>query len=322
MVEYYVQDNEVIVVKESTRLIVEGTKKVKRIDIETNDPVEIVGDTLIVETAEHYCAAIGVQPNFCMSGRWQIGYYELDLKISLNKLITKTGTPEFSIGVYGDFNSPHDYLIGDGDYSGVSGLNVVMVVLPDARRDSTKMNKEAVYLTQVGAHMYTLQQQRLLCCSDYPLNGGIIGHIEEYFRTKKFTWEPKDLADVGSLVGTISSLVNDKEPCLDNKDVYKEILQIVKEKEIALWGNRHPKYTLCDRAIICLNDRFLSFFTDGEFSNFLDNLNLTKELHDVYFPGTMMREYRVCQSYMYGAPMWDEVTNDFIDGAIDTMDLF
>lgn len=322
MKEYYVQDNEIITVKESTRLIVNGTKKIERIDIETDGLVEIVGDTLIVETDQHYCAAIGVQASFCSFGRWQIGHYSLNLKIKLKQLVTKTPTPEFSIGLYGRFCSVYEYLVGDGDYSGVEGLNAVMVVLPDAHSGSTKMSKEAIYLTQVGKYMYMLQQHRLLCNSDYPPNADIMWYMDEYSKTKKSTWEPKSLADIGSLVGTISSLVNDKESCTNNKDLYKEILKIVKEKEMSLWGKRYPKYTLCDRAMICLDDRSLSFITGGEFSNFLDNLNLTKELHDVYFPGTMMREYKVCQSYMYGVPMWDEVTNDFVDGAIDTMDLF
>lgn len=300
-------------INEGTTITVCGEVHGERIILNTSELVLIEGDTLYLGTSD--APAIGPAYHTC-SGRWKINRDPFDVKINLKKLVTTTNVPGFSIGSLGLLTDLKYILIGNGDYSGVDGINSVFCYCPDARNDSTKYVKSPIYLDEAGYQQYLKDQENLMCKSDYPTEGSImlgltilINGSGKYF---KLLDNITSLSDVGNIVGNISVFVNDmKKLSNDQYDKLADFLNELNKVEKSLWTEKCPKFTLCDRALICLKDRWLSTITDGKFDYFMNQLNLSEELHSIYYPGRPMLEYKACQSYMYGVPMWEETDNSF-----------
>jgi hypothetical protein len=72
-----------------------------------------------------------------------------------------------------------------------------------------------------------------------------------------------------------------------------------------------PMFILSYRAYISYRDAIYGKKSQNAASAFLDNLNLTKEFHDVYFPSYPMRNYKLCERKgEAGNQLWVEVLNN------------
>lgn len=310
----------VLEVNEGTYIHVSGYANIEQIVINTEEKVTISGDCLEVHCPRSE-PAIGILPYHVSFGRWQHSRIELNLSIELKKLVTTSQIDRFSVGSFGTLPDLKSILKGDGDYSGVSGLDAVFCYCPGARDDSTKISGDPVYLDNDGYQVYLQEQIKKKCFSTYPKDEKMYSMLVDYgndcLSINDLIAKVTTLEDVGKLIGNLSLIMND----CNQVSKYIDMLEELSLKEKQLWGPSYPKYTLSMRAMICCKDRQVSSITHGEYGYFMNQLNLDERLHKVYFPNEPMREYTECQSYMWGQPLFDTVTNEFVDASFSDNDV-
>lgn len=319
-----------ITIKSKALVIVVGTVKLKSIYVKTDEIITFYGDTLVVENTEPQQPCIGVKTNNGMSfGRWSINSYnKCNLTFNLKRLYTVSKVPGFSIGTYGKLMDKKSVLFNCETLS-IPDEHTCYVDLPGRVNGSTKMGLDAVYMSNVEylRYLFEKEEKANLLKSDFKSDDFKVKEmlnfltVESNYNFNKIN----NFVELGKFVGNMSV-------CADNyieelskystaeirvklfTELIKNELLIMKEAGI------YFKCPLSLRSFICLEDSLINYFFDkGKYlmtrGNFLDELNLSEEMHNRYFPDLSMRQYKVCERYVYGSSVIKPTTNEEVNSA-------
>lgn len=305
----------------------------------------IIGRSLRLEATESRQPVIGSPTHLMSTGRWSCAYMHLNIGFVLDSLTLISKVPNFSIGCYGaltewdtiDTSGCLNICIPDFKFDNEHYVPVTKkCYLPDKRSDSTKHSEDAVYFDENQLEAYKIQL-------DAKLNSSNSFSEEEYQRLSKMEKELMqylaefDLKAIKEMISAFKSLkeigdfvigvckyldLHREDTSNENSNKYKEIFSSLFNQELNIFGdgryNKYPLYTLSIRAFYCVKDYLTASYQfleteSSTFGVFMDELNLTEEMHDLFFPGRPLRQYKPLARYYYSVNVWDDINNDLTD---------
>lgn len=326
-----------LIVKTGCIIFVEGEVRLRRaITVNTADVVYFIGDTLNIISEESRRPAIGMPAHDGMSyGRWSVQSIDLHLCFALDSLALETPIKNFSIGCYGKLtdwdNISFRYCMNVSIPDCIFNLEdvtptAVYCLLPDASPASTKMQQDAVYLDEREYKKYLKDKEsELLACNsfseeEYKHNSELESKIIKSLQNSDghsleiIIKELDSLLEVGEFVSAICKFIDcNREIAGDYlKRVDDEnLLQSLFKRELVLWRKEgiFPLVPLSVRASCCISDYSFAAVqyresNDNSFGVFMDELNLSAELHDYYYHNKPMRDYKPLVRYLYGVNVW------------------
>lgn len=319
-----------LVISESTEVQVHDTVHLEHIDIVTEEPVLISGDTLYIDNEEIGHAGIGVPADFCSYGRWQIPCTRMNLTITLKELYITNVVKGANVCVYG-LSKRESGQIHIAPGCKYAGGDLPIVYIERDSNASTKYSCTPQYLTTEEADKKMQEnreaaRQKLLAGVSFP---------EHSLQEKKDNYYVV-VRDFSALLEKLSTLNRIGDVCrvfIDNMDYVLEsyngdrhqyltwteklmpLLQQLEDRELILWDSygKYPKETLCARVFLAMSDTIMGLrnFGDITIAPIVKQLYLTKKLHELYFSGYTYTEYDYCKRFYLGVQIWDVPTNKF-----------